>query len=179
MLTFPRKRRVKCAEQKPSCAQCIKTGRECDGYTESASWSNRIKGVRTAVSVVPPRPIRSPSALFAGTPEELEGFEAFRVKTVPDLCGLFSSEFWSRGILQTCQHEPAIRHAAIALGALHGRVKKDGVVEDWDNEFAVRQYLKAISCMTRPDRTQTIDVALMTCLLFTAFEVSLLLILTP
>lgn len=75
-------------------------------------------------------------------------------------------------MLQATHHEPAIRHAAIALGALHE------CTPDSDEEasiFALQQYGKAIGYLVelQGKNRRAADVVLMTCVLFVCFEVSL------
>lgn len=52
---------------------------------------------------------------------ETEGlyFQMFREQTASELSGFFDNIFWSRGVLQECHNEAAIRHAVVALGALY------------------------------------------------------------
>lgn len=117
------------------------------------------------------------SSLFT-CERERRGFDFFRQCTIPQLSALFDSGFWTRLVLQTTHHEPAIRHAAIALGALHecfeesvSNLKFSGQEQ---NVFAMQQYVKAIGLLVEPiqkRRKQAADVALMTCVLFVCFEV--------
>lgn len=84
-------------------------------------------------------------------------------------------------MLQATHHEVAIRHAIIAIGALHSAFEqshKPGNNPMWqDDEFALQHYLKAIKCLVMPVGMQRdgqlVDVALITCVLFVCFEVRL------
>jgi hypothetical protein len=103
---------------------------------------------------------------------------------VPELSGAFDNdEFWQRLLLQATHHEPAIRHAAVAVGALHERFENslDANLTFKLNEkktqdaFALQQYSKAIKALLGPQEVQgkqVADVPLMTCVLFIYFEVS-------
>jgi hypothetical protein len=82
-------------------------------------------------------------------------------------------------VLQATHHEPAVRHAAIAFGALHERFTLHASsmlrrTENKDNDnFALSQYVKALGSVLQPmraERKQAADVALMTCILFICFE---------
>jgi hypothetical protein len=100
---------------------------------------------------------------------------------VPQISGAFDSDFWSRLLLQASYHEPCVRHAIIALGALHEQfesgeqlVSELGGGNKVDSEFALRQYVKSLGHLLEPVRgggRQKADVALMTCVLFICFEV--------
>ena len=76
-------------------------------------------------------------------------------------------------------HEPAIRHAAIALGALHeGFTLHDNYLSGkaGEDDFAVQQYVKSLGSLLEPTKgngKQAVDVALVTCVLFICFEVCL------
>jgi hypothetical protein len=112
-----------------------------------------------------------------GTDQERRCFDYFRRRTAPQLSGPFDSTFWDRLLLQATHHQPAVWHAVAALGSLHRHFEQrhPDVSED-DDGFALQQYVKAIGFVLMPIREQgkqAADVALMTCVLFTCFEVAL------
>jgi len=65
--------------------------------------------------------------------------------------------FWTKLVLQACQHEPFVRHAIVAIGALHKsrlsspstrRSKAENEsVRDLHREFALLQYNKALNAI--------------------------------
>ena len=75
-------------------------------------------------------------------------------------------------------HEPIIKHAILALGSLHERFvngDKSVVNPIWrkgEGGFALSQYNKAIQKLIQPQEPQAVDVCLIACMLFSAFEVS-------
>lgn len=166
-LTSLRIRRIKCDEEKPNCSRCTKSGRRCDGYVQSKIPTQNTTTLQVTFG-------KSPSANIIGTAKELHAYGFFRSQTVPQLCGLYGSTLWDRIILQSSHHEPAIRHAAIALGALHEQLISGDVPEQskFQGSFAIQQYLKSISYLIPPNSTQSVDVALMTCAIFVCFDVS-------
>lgn len=106
---------------------------------------------------------------------ERRSFDFFCQRTVRILSGIFNPTFWTRLVLQATHHEPAIKHAVIALGALHECAQVGS--RDEPSIFAMQQYGKAIGCLVEPiqgRQKQAADVALMTCVLFVCFEVSFL-----
>lgn len=161
----PRIRRIKCDEARPDCQKCASTGRRCDGYRTSSSSSNK-----------PPLAPKRPHALDLQLMEsdlERRSFDFFRKRTVGMLSGIFDPSFWTRLVLQATHHEPAIRHAVVALGALHESFEVRPREEP--SILAMQQYGKAIGCLIKPiqgKQTQAADVALMTCVLFFCFDVS-------
>ncbi|KFY62501.1 hypothetical protein V496_04563, partial [Pseudogymnoascus sp. VKM F-4515 (FW-2607)] len=150
-------RHVKCDEAKPHCRRCLSTGRICDGYLSPPRRS----------TITHPSADSHVLATLPGTPSERHSFNFFHSHTAPQLRGLFSSPFWSQHVLQASLREGAIWHAAVALGALHGGFED---AKTGGEGFAIKQYIKAISCLTRPGAEKRVDVALIACLLFTCFE---------
>ncbi|KAH9210277.1 hypothetical protein DL95DRAFT_266237, partial [Leptodontidium sp. 2 PMI_412] len=106
-------RRIKCDELKPGCGQCQRGKRKCDGYAQQ-SRDNPICGLPTGPGIC--QSLQSP---VNGTSNERRSFDYFCHQTVPQLYGFFDCRFWARFILQASHHEPAILHAAVALGAVH------------------------------------------------------------
>ena len=117
---------------------------------------------------------------ISGSAQERSSFDFFRLCTVPHISG-FDTGLWQQLILQASHHEPAIKHAAIALGSLHQKFAFDesSVLRSNQNfkndRFALDQYVKALGCLVQPIQKrgkQAADVALMACVLFVCFEVS-------
>ncbi|KXS95507.1 hypothetical protein AC578_4617 [Pseudocercospora eumusae] len=103
--------------------------------------------------------------------------------SAPQMAGFFDSAFWQRMVIQTSYHEPAIRHAITAIGALHECIMQRAFADDKQKakamEFALNQCNKAISCLTADEgsdydpnhrRIPSSRLALTTCVLFTCFE---------
>jgi hypothetical protein len=47
-----RKRRIKCGEEKPICANCIKSKRNCEGYNQPIVWKSHTEGWATPYSPI-------------------------------------------------------------------------------------------------------------------------------
>ena len=58
------------------------------------------------------------------TASESRFFDYFRRRTVPMTGKLLESHFWTKLVLQLAHEEPAIKHAVLALGALHRRFEE-------------------------------------------------------
>ena len=182
-------RRIKCDETKPHCRECTRTGRKCDGYIPVSAPtppSEDRSALKLDLRYSSPSSSIGSSISFdiPGTETERLTFDFFRTRTVPQLSGFLDSDFWHRLLLQAAYHEPAIRHAAIAVAALHDRFELgDNTIlkpnTDYDaGGFALEQYVKAIGLLVDPEGTRReklgADVALMSCVLFICFEVGLL-----
>lgn len=126
------------------------------------------------------RLVRGPSLTIEGNEQEKRTFQFFRERTVPGLCGFFSSEVWERLVLKATYQEPAIRHAVFALGSLHERFEMGDInvfasnLDTAQGGLALRQYTRAINeVVTRSASkdSRSLDVCLIACVLFACFEV--------
>lgn len=189
-----RLRRIKCDEFKPTCKRCSSTGRQCGGvgYTEGVHNSEPITPTSETLAMS-----RSPESTPLSSPtiylpslhslqlaQERRSFQFFTDRTVIDIANGLDTKFWhnwKRHLLQAAYHEPAVRHAAVALAALHEQFElgersdlETGLI-NCDNQFALQQYVTAIGLLRNPIRKKKgkiADVALITCILFVCFEVS-------
>src|SRR4051794_36748983 len=146
-LNFCRARHVKCDEVKPHCQRCCRAGRKCEGYAPPNQSKRNPKGTLIIINYVAPS--RMPSLSPTADAQERRSLEYFRTTTVPELARSFNSELWSRYILQTAQHEPAIRHAITALGSLHEHFERAEDVHAANSDFGLQQYGKAIECVVK------------------------------
>lgn len=172
-----RKRRIKCDEQKPSCYHCIRSGWRCDGYSHMQPEITKSQQQDTLVSSPQTSsPVSSISVHLEGTTRQRRSFNFFLEFTAPHLCApeALTDEFWKTLLLQTAHHEPVVKHAVIALGALHETFEK-GEFDSGDKDFAVSQYIRSLELMVKPESKKrneiSVDVALITCVLFVCFEV--------
>lgn len=115
-----------------------------------------------------------------GTIDELRGFDYFRVQTSQDVAYSVNSSL-EELVLQTSHHHDAIKHAAIALGALGETIRINSSCARYPEKsvfytrhyFACAQYYKAIKLLQddigRRDK-DSINFALVSCFLFIVFE---------
>ncbi|EED14639.1 conserved hypothetical protein [Talaromyces stipitatus ATCC 10500] len=164
-----RKSKSGCLTCKPICLRCSSTGRKCDGYRPRKDYAVLVPA------------FSPPKAPYAENDRETRCFQFFYERTVPALAGYCGSEFWSRLVLQASQHEKAIWHALIALGSLHEDFENNDHFFELDlflqqqNDFAICEYLAAIRALLGPSTSSsenvTVDVCLISCILFTCFEI--------
>ncbi|PQE06097.1 putative UPC2 Regulatory involved in control of sterol uptake protein [Rutstroemia sp. NJR-2017a BBW] len=160
-------RKVKCDEAKPRCKRCSTTGRNCDGY------SSDITIFKDSIAL-----IQRISVHIPGTTEEKRSFDFFLRNTAAELSGYYDSPFWERLVLAASAQKPSLRHAVIALGALHEDFSRKGMVpsippaEDPNHPFAMKQYGKAMGALRRSLTNGKEDplTALMSCILFFCFD---------
>lgn len=112
-----RTRHINCDGKKPQCGHCTSTGQFCKrnkhSQSRSASPTSSVRS-RHFLSIA-----AAPDTKLFTSSQEHRSFTFFCQYTVPQISSAFSDEFWNRLVLQATHHEPAIRHAAIAMGALH------------------------------------------------------------
>lgn len=162
-------RKVKCDETKPFCQRCHKTGRKCDGYFDPRALTKR----RSMKDVSPHDQVLG-SLLESAAPEEKRAFWFFHQCTAPCISGDFDAIFWRVVVLQTCQTEPALRHAVLAVSSLHESL---GGAWPFPNGSIARpqqslQYNRAITHFTEQMKNPHTKplVSLLTCILFVCIE---------
>ncbi|OCT44121.1 hypothetical protein CLCR_00637 [Cladophialophora carrionii] len=125
----------------------------------------------------PPSGSSSLFSAFRATESEWLAYAFYTNKISGILSGAFDADLWQRLVVQVADTEPTVRHGIFALGNLfrHHDVS-DGMSECVCPRCrqALRHYNKAISSfaqyMQRPSDQQTIDVALLSCLIFICIE---------
>ena len=160
-------RHLKCDEGKPSCARCIKGGRICR-QPESTATAMRIVHYVSA-------PRRPPSTYPSLDEDERHYLHHFRTRTALDLAGVYNPDFWLRYTVHLVTAESAIKHAVIALAALHWKFEQNMNMSlaGHDIQYALSNYLKAINILTKSlhaSSWKSPDTPLVACALFCAFE---------
>ena len=119
----------------------------------------------------------SPTLVWSDDKAEQHAMQFFCVHSAPQLAGYFDAPFWQRMVLQAGRHEPAVRHAIAAVGALHERqLAGDHPLDDFQDsqaQFALEQCNKSIRYLTQDvDETKKPNPRLIitASLLFTTFE---------
>ena len=114
---------------------------------------------------------------FHGSYQERSAFEVFRSQVTSQLSGHFDAWFWDTVVLQASHREPTIRHAVLALSGLVQRARSQDRtainIDASEGVFALQHYNQAIRELksAAQKRELTLDVCLITCLLFASFEV--------
>ncbi|PBP21485.1 C6 zinc finger domain protein [Diplocarpon rosae] len=101
----------------------------------------------------------------------------FSTYSAPILSGYFSTDFWERRVVQSSHGESTIRHAVIAIAAMHQEFnerRRDFGMEDTTRlqTFAFRQYTKAISSLhyLMTTKMPPLDLTLTSCILFASID---------
>jgi hypothetical protein len=120
--------RVKCDEQKPNCARCVRLGLACRQSTSpdpapKQPQQHQGKNLRQLLpsncSSVSPRPIpRQPPCSFFD-PEEGLYFDFFRKRVAHRMDGdIEMTSFWTRTVLQESTRDKTVLNAVVAISAL-------------------------------------------------------------
>ncbi|KAI1613157.1 hypothetical protein EDD37DRAFT_626740 [Exophiala viscosa] len=160
-----KKRRVKCDEARPKCQRCRVSGHECQ-FDSSPS-----AGQGASVTFINYTPGHLQSQLTShpnADCQELRALEFFHERSVPEIPGQTYTDLWGKYLLPMAHHEPALRHAMVALGKLH----EGYLISASTNQYALHQYGKAINLITKMDSSSpsAFDTALASCVLFAAIE---------
>ncbi|KAF7959577.1 hypothetical protein EAE96_001193 [Botrytis aclada] len=163
-------RRIKCDEAKPSCQRCTTTGRKCEGYSSDIMISSQK--FTDCINL-----IQQISVHIPGNAEEKRGFDFFLRNTAAELSGYYNASFWGNLILAASTQKPSLRHAVVALGALHEdfsrkRLHSVPLLENQNTQLALNQYSKAIGALRRSlsHGKEEPLTALMSCILFVCFD---------
>ncbi|KAM0163571.1 hypothetical protein ACHAPG_001097 [Botrytis cinerea] len=163
-------RRIKCDEAKPSCYRCSTTGRKCDGYSSDIVISSQA--FKDCINLIQRISVHVP-----GNAEEKRGFDFFLRNTAAELSGYYDSSFWGNLVLAASTQKPSLRHAVVALGALHEdfsqkRLHSAPSLENQRAQLALNQYSKAIGALRRSlsHGKEEPLTALMSCILFVCFD---------
>ncbi|KAI1024249.1 hypothetical protein LB504_005057 [Fusarium proliferatum] len=159
-------RHKKCDEARPACSPCIRAGWKCDFASSAPLGAPRYTPTPLICS------LRYPSAkpLLAG---EYQHMEYFRVVCAGEFSLFFEVAEWEDIIVQGTLAEPALHHAALAIGALASRRYHPDV---WQSTpaivFSIRHYSMAIlDLQTRLDGSpRSIEIAVLASVLFSYIE---------
>ncbi|KAF7592237.1 hypothetical protein BBP40_000509, partial [Aspergillus hancockii] len=172
-------RHVKCDEAKPTCSLCKQAGYKCEGYDNASQAQLRRRIVSSQ------QPARRPPisadhciVLRPETREERRCADFFHTKTAQAFTGIFDSALWSHLIPQISEGEPAIRHAMVAIGAMHAEYQTAAaqplIHSSSTRQFVLQQYNKAIRSLINGMSTtnsQNWELTLTTCCLFICLEI--------
>ncbi|KAK3374287.1 hypothetical protein B0T24DRAFT_290931 [Lasiosphaeria ovina] len=193
-----KKRHVKCDEAKPSCQRCLKWQGVCEGYNplDSRAPTRSSSPVSTpAEAAGSPSSSQSPSdspAFSTEVPYESDAnigtveweslyFDNWSFLSSNLGGGWFHVNLFSRTVPQLSQSEPAIRYAAIAIGALAAAVAPNTLPTPMaalqgdasHYKLALTYYGRALR-LVRDHQDQnsesTLRIAVIACMLFACFE---------
>ena len=110
------------------------------------------------------------------TPKERWFLDFFRHVTARTNATFFNEEFWGHLVHQASEIQPAVRHSAIGISALHwtSLVKNHSVPDDQDPSFALQQCSKAFSHLhtnlgAKISRCERMEAVLISCGILLAF----------
>ncbi|TDZ37654.1 Aspercryptin biosynthesis cluster-specific transcription regulator atnN [Colletotrichum trifolii] len=164
-----KKRRVRCDEAKPTCGNCAKSKRQCEGYLSKASPADYAKHLLESRPLLIKPCYESHMFTDQLQKDHFDYWMAFTREFT-----LFPSDLMSHMIPQIAREEPAIRHAAFAIGAAamcnDSRTQRLSGGGPFRAE-ALWHYGKAIRIIRNSEPSKkSIPRAILACLLFITFE---------
>ncbi|KAL4967121.1 Zn(II)2Cys6 transcription factor domain-containing protein [Aspergillus stella-maris] len=166
-----KQRRVKCDEGRPSCWNCSRTGRRCEGYPTSQSPTGNNGQLQTRQA----RPIRVYNLPFKvpGSQADRQLLHFYCCETAGGLTSYSDPTLWSRLILQRSHHQPVIRSSLVTVAALYRDYVQNGNVVAKSARDAAMQRIARCHRQLRlhlrsPEASP--DTALICTIFFFAFE---------
>ncbi|RMZ85880.1 hypothetical protein DV737_g372, partial [Chaetothyriales sp. CBS 132003] len=162
---------------------CARSGLTCEGYqppatrifdptkkgsdpSPSPEQSGRSLSVQSSNARSTPSP--GTAALAFITPDDQQAF-AYFTRNTSLLISVYSHQpFWRIVLPQATQQHAAVKHSVLALAVLHRSLADDGFLSDENNDRMLDHYSEAIRAITQGQ--PSIDIVLMTCVLFWAIE---------
>jgi hypothetical protein len=161
-------RHKKCDEAKPTCSKCVEGGWKCDLVSAPL-----IASSRGPQDVTPPiRGLAYPSARPL-LDNERGHMEYFHVICAKEFSLYFELPVWENIILESTLAEPALHHAAIAIGALSRSRYHPAIWEaSPTTSFSIRHYGLAIQALySQLDRSsQSLKLAILASIVFSLIE---------
>ncbi|KAK5996693.1 Transcriptional regulatory protein moc3 [Cladobotryum mycophilum] len=163
-----RTRKIRCDETLPFCNNCTRTGRICDGVTDSPARPKEVR-FKAPLTLSNFRPSQLGSSFGQ---DEVFYLGLFRSRFIYTIVGWDASpkQAWMRLILQAVHEEESLSHAIIAFSALNDDTRNES---NADNRFALHHYGKCIAslrCIFDQDHSRYINVALLCSLFCICFE---------
>lgn len=160
-------RKVKCDETKPGCTRCLRSGRECDGYSDPTTEKQTPRSFNF-INYVIHGPSFSAALFNHDAPQQRRAFEYYQLRSSLELSGPFDGEtdVWNRLVLQVAYHEGAIKHAVCALGSFHQHYSDEN--EDGTSflKTGLEEYSLALNALAIAKPSQrSVEVTLVGCIL--------------
>lgn len=170
-----KKRHVKCDEGKPICNRCKKGNRSCLYQPQQKLMSEDAclqMQLRYSHAQSPP------TKKHFSSEAERYGFDRFHQTVSAVLSSAIGWHDWGDIVLQNSENDPALRHAVIALGAMHEETLCDmgEVLREKDSQLlslAYKQYHEAIKHLRSQlqyQPTRSIQANMLACMLLVAFD---------
>lgn len=166
-----KKRRIKCDEGKPTCVNCNRSGRRCEGYqsaTPNFYWFEHDgKGTKNnGVSSV----VRSVDLKY-GAEGDKALLDLFLNKTAVELVKFSNPYFWYTLVPQASWSHDGIRQAVVAVGLACSESEDPEKHAVSKRTQSFYHYNAAIRSLTTTNgKTTPPDIMLICCVLFWLFE---------
>ena len=166
-------RKVKCDEARPSCQQCLRTGRKCEGLSLTIKHYHE-QGRAGA----PPTLAYVPQTFHnLECPQQTRSLDFYLHHAGPSLAGSLDGELWQSLLPRLSQHSLTIRLALLSVSKLFehplaGSWDDAAFTYDGEQQRAMAWYSESITRALRTSETcdEEPEVQLVSCLLFLCIE---------
>ena len=166
--TICKQRKVRCTEEKPSCARCTRTKSVCS-YKPPTIWRfDPLESLRKQTT-----PLRTPPTVFDSSLSirDRRALAYYQERCAPIYASYFAGNFWNSIILQMSHHHPVIRDVLLGAAALFESI----AVQNLDERFNLQaeyysKYTKAISTVRQSSEELGPQTVLTACAMFANFE---------
>ena len=169
-----KKRRVKCDEVKPICNRCQKGSRACV-YQSQQTVIPKDTYLQIRLCYSAPRSL--PAKNYFSSEAERCGFDSFRQIPAGVLGGGLGWPDWGSIVLQNSENDPALRHAVIALGAMHWDTLRNFGISTTDDQqllpLAYEQYhqaIKSLRSQLQHERGTSVEANILSCMVLIVFD---------
>ncbi|KAL3443425.1 hypothetical protein BJX65DRAFT_311926 [Aspergillus insuetus] len=164
-----KQRHVKCDEAKPSCLNCTRTGRHCEGYPIVMEAQGKALQKQERLD------IREYSLPFKvpGSQADRQLLHFYCVEAAGSLSSFSDPTLWTTLILQRSHHQPVIRNALVTLAGLYREYLQGGnSIQPSSSQLAMQRIAKCYRqlrlYLRSPDAS--VETPLICSILFYAFE---------
>ncbi|PYH92494.1 hypothetical protein BO71DRAFT_485375 [Aspergillus ellipticus CBS 707.79] len=168
-------RHKKCDEARPACSNCVEAGLKCDFASLPPPPLPTAPSQEDSQDVPPTPPLRilryPPARPLLD--HERGHMEYFQIICAPEFSLFFDLPVWENLVLRATLTEPALHHAALAIGSLSSsRYHSTAGAASSATSFAIRQYALAIQALHRRlDRSpQSVELPVLASVVFGLIE---------
>ncbi|KAL2849669.1 hypothetical protein BJX68DRAFT_237483 [Aspergillus pseudodeflectus] len=164
-----KQRRVKCDEGKPSCLNCSRAGRQCEGYPVPMNGQGKELQRQQRLDIrVYSLPFKVP-----GSQADRQLLHFYCVEAAGSLSSFSDPTLWTTLILQRSHHQPVIRNALVTLAGLYREYLLGGnSIQPSGSQLAMQRIAKCHRQLRLYLRTPdaSVETPLICSILFYVFE---------
>ena len=163
-----KQRKVRCSQEKPTCARCHRTNAECE-YRALKVWLFKPEEPKAATKSQPLLCLPPPQSSLK--PSSRRALSYYKERAAPIFSAYFGKSFFNTLILQMSHNEPIVRDALIGAAIIVESVES----QDPADRCRLRAefytiYNKAIGVITSSSNSPSSEAVVTACVLFACYE---------